>query len=37
VARIVEQTLEALHLAYPSIDDEARAALARCRAALEGQ
>jgi PPK2 family polyphosphate:nucleotide phosphotransferase len=37
VARIVQETLEALHLAFPTIDDEARAVLAKCRDVLEGQ
>ncbi|MGD8317130.1 MAG: hypothetical protein PVH76_05250, partial [Myxococcales bacterium] len=37
VARIVHQTLEGLHLAYPTIDDEARAALGKCRTVLEKQ
>jgi PPK2 family polyphosphate:nucleotide phosphotransferase len=37
VARIVHQTLEGLHLAFPTIDDEARAALDKCRAVLEAQ
>jgi PPK2 family polyphosphate:nucleotide phosphotransferase len=37
VARIAQEALEALDLAFPTIDDKARAALARCRAVLEGQ
>ncbi|KPK14641.1 MAG: phosphate--nucleotide phosphotransferase [Myxococcales bacterium SG8_38] len=37
VARIVQQTLEGLDLAFPTLDDEARQALAECRAVLERQ
>lgn len=37
VARIVRDTLEALGLEFPTIDDDARDALARCRAELEAQ
>jgi len=37
VARIVQETLEGLRLAFPTIDEEARAALAKCRAVLEAQ
>ncbi|MFZ1862724.1 MAG: PPK2 family polyphosphate kinase [Polyangiales bacterium] len=37
VARIVHETLEGLHLSFPTIGDEARAALAKGRAMLEGQ
>lgn len=37
VARIVQQTLEGLDLAFPTLDDEARQALAKCRAVLESQ
>lgn len=37
VARIVQETLEGLHLAFPTIDEEARRALAECRTVLEGQ
>jgi len=35
VARIVQETLESLGVDFPKIDDEARAALAECRAMLE--
>ncbi len=37
VARIVRETLESLGVDFPEIDDEARAALAKCRAELETQ
>ena len=37
VARIVEETLEGLGLEFPTIDQEAKEALARCRAELEAQ
>ena len=37
VARIVEQTLESLGLEFPTLDDEAKAALERCRSELESQ
>lgn len=37
VARLVHQTLEGLSLSYPTLDDDARAALAQCRAVLEAQ
>lgn len=37
VARIVQETLESLGVDFPKIDDEARAALAKCRDLLEKQ
>ena len=37
VARIVEETLASLGVDFPKIDDEAKAALAECRAMLEKQ
>jgi hypothetical protein len=37
VARIVRQTLEGLDIEFPTLDDEARAALAQCRERLEAQ
>jgi len=35
VARIVQETMERLHLDFPKVDDEQKAALAACRARLE--
>lgn len=37
VARIVQETLEALDLAFPTVDEETRRALEGCRAELESQ
>ena len=37
VARIVQETLESLGVDFPKIDDEARAALVKCRNLLEKQ
>ena len=37
VARIVQETLESLGVDFPKIDDDAKAALASCRAVLEAE
>lgn len=37
VAKIIKKTLQSLNLEYPTIDEDARAALAACRVRLEGQ